>query len=72
MKEVTYEYVTPVIRDELAGMTEDFKLITRSEVKKIRGFEKSFVGSRLGFKVYVFTKSVQMGTGSVHRPGGML
>jgi len=72
MKEVTYEYVTPVIRDELAGMTEDFKLITKSEVKKIRGFEKSIISIDGYYYTYLFTKSVQMGTGSVHRPGGML
>jgi len=72
MKEIKYEYLTPVIRDELAGLTENFELLTKSVVKKIRGFEKSTLKGNALWNHYLFTKSVQMGTKSVHRPGGML
>ena len=72
MRIITFEYVNPAIRDRLAGFDEDFELITRSDVRKVCGFQKSLVGTKDGYNHYLFTKSIQMNTDSVHRPGGML
>ena len=72
MRIVSYDYVSPQLRDRLAGFDEDFELITRSDVRKVCGFQKSLVGTKDGYNHYLFTKSIQMSTKSVHRPGGML
>jgi len=72
MRIVSYDYVSPQLRDRLAGFDEDFELITRSDVRKISGFQKSLIDTNNGYNHYLFTKSIQMSTKSVHRPGGML
>ena len=60
LNRILCEFITPTRRDELAGELEDFVLTTRSEVRKIQGFEKELISDCDGWKEYLFTKAVQM------------
>ena len=67
LKRIIIEYVTPVIRDELAGEAADFNLVTKSEVRRIGGFAKSYQGRFNGWNDYFFYKNVQMSAEKMRR-----
>jgi hypothetical protein len=66
MKKIISEFLTAAEIDSLMNEKEDFNLVTKSEVRRIGGFNKSYKGKFDEWNDYFFYKAKGMTRGNLY------